>query len=160
MGPMSIIATTPRLKIRTWSSEDAPALLRLYSDPEVYRHIPHVQLRTLEEAEARIREMSGFHPTLWAVEENGRLIGLCGFPRGARELGFAFAPSTWGKGYATESARECLRWGEAQGMTRIIAKVREENAASRRVLERLGFADTGVRDGPWWVYESMRHSAA
>jgi RimJ/RimL family protein N-acetyltransferase len=153
MSLMSIVATTPRLNIRTWTQQDAPALLALYSDPEVIRYIPHVQLKDLAHAQAKIDEMSGFDPTLWAVEESGRLIGVCGFRQGEPELGFAFARDTWGKGYATEAARECLRWGTARGMQRVIAKVRQDNAASRRALERLGFVDTGDLDGAWCIYQ-------
>src|SRR5947207_3772808 len=122
MAPMSIIARTPRLTIRRWKPEDAPAVLALYSDPEVTKFIPHVHIATMDQAEEKIRMMEAFYPTLWAVEENGKVIGVCGFRQGEPELGFAFARATWGKGYATEAAAECLRWGTANGMPDVVAK--------------------------------------
>ena len=158
MARMSIIARTARLTIRTWTPGDAPALLAIYSDPDVTRFIPHVHLTTLEQAEQRIQDMSEYDPTLWAVEDTA-LVGVCGFRHGEAELGFAFARSAWGKGYAREAAEACLRIGERRGMRRIVAQTREANAASRRVLDRLGFVECG-RDGEWCIYERLTAKGA
>ena len=161
----AVILETERLVLRSWSPEDAPALLAIYSDPQVTRYIPHVQLRDLAAAEAKVREMTkleeekGF--TLWAVTFQNELVGVCGF-RQAGEIGFAFRPDTWGRGYAKEAAAACLRWAEERGLDRAVAWTRPANAASRRVLDRLGFRDTGEKspDGVWCIYERLRHSAA
>lgn len=49
--------------------------------------------------------------------------------------------SAWGKGYATEGAATLIRWGfSAWGVQRVTATTYQENLASRRVLEQLGFA--------------------
>jgi RimJ/RimL family protein N-acetyltransferase len=165
-GSMPVIAKTPRLLIRSWVPEDAPALLAIYSDPLVTEYIPHVHLKDLPAAEAKVREMTemetkhGF--TLWAVEEKTSLVGVCGFRAGEFELGFAFARSSWGKGFASEAAQACLRWGEEHGMLRAVAQTRPENVASRRVLDRLGFVDTGARspDGIWCIYERLTAAGA
>ena len=142
---MSIIET-PRLTLRSWKAEDAPALLRIYSDPAVTLHIPHVAMTQLAAAEAKVRQMQELEEkngcTLWAVEREGELIGVCGF-RDKWELGFAFARSAWGKGYAREAAQACLDWGRRNGMQRVIAITRPENLGSRALLEKLGFADAG-----------------
>ena len=66
-------------------------------------------------------------------------------------LGFALAPEAWGKGLATEAAEAMVDAGFA--LTRsieILASVRVENAASRRVLEKCGFAlaGAGPHDAP------------
>ena len=158
---MTIIASTPRLLLRTWRPDDAPALLALYSDPEVTRFIPHVRLETIEQAQAKVAQMGAQEITLWAVEREGELVGVCGF-RDRWELGFAFRRDSWGKGYAREAAEACLAWAEERGATRVIARTREGNLGSRRVLDRLGFADTGERsdDGAWWTWARSRHSAA
>jgi ribosomal-protein-alanine N-acetyltransferase len=145
MPRMSIIET-PRLVLRSWKAEDAPALLRIYSDPEVTRHIPHVSMTELVAAQAKVRQMQELEEkngcTLWAVLREGELIGVCGF-REKWELGFAFARGAWGKGYAREAAQACLDWGRQNGMERVIAVTRPENAGSRALLEKLGFADSG-----------------
>ena len=48
------------------------------------------------------------------------------------------------------------------GMRRALASVRPENVPSRRVLDSLGFADTGLRseDGVWCIYERSLTAAA
>jgi RimJ/RimL family protein N-acetyltransferase len=160
-----IIARTPRLVLRSWTPDDAPALLVIYSDSAVTEHIPHVYLKDLAAAEAKIREMQQLEAangcTLWAVDHGGELIGVCGF-RTPEELGFAFRRDTWGQGYAREAGAACLRWAEEHGVRRIVASTRSGNVASRRVLDRLGFADTGrtSADGVWIIYERLTAPAA
>ena len=56
------------------------------------------------------------------------------------------ARAHWGKGYATEAARACLRYGfERLGFEEIPASVDPRHLASRRVLEKLGFEYRGMR---------------
>ncbi|MCA1826537.1 MAG: GNAT family N-acetyltransferase [Myxococcales bacterium] len=161
---MSIISTS-RLVLRSWNPDDAAPLFAIYSDPEVTRHIPHVHLKDLDAARAKVREMMDLERkngcTLWAVMREEELIGVCGF-RTPDELGFAFRRDAWGNGYAQEAAIACIAWAARRGVRRILASVRPENAGSRRVLDRLGFTDTGKRseDGLWCIYERLTASAA
>ena len=61
------------------------------------------------------------------------------------EVGYHLARAFWGRGYATEAARACLRYGfEQLKLERIVAVVRPENVASRRVLEKSGLSYTGM----------------
>lgn len=71
--------------------------------------------------------------------EHVALIGpeLC--PAPASELGYRFAKPFWGKGYATEAGRALVDYGfDVLGLERINAIAQAENAASNRVLEKLG----------------------
>lgn len=160
--PVPIIATTGRLTLRSWTADDAPALLTIYSDPQVTEFIPHVHLRDLPAAEAKVREMQALEErngcTLWAVERGGELIGVCGF-RTPHELGFAFRRDVWGQGIAREAALACIQWAEGRGVGRLIASTRPGNAGSRRVLDRLGFHPAG-QNGEWLVYERLTASPA
>jgi len=162
---MPFIVKTPRLVLRSWSAEDAPALLALYSDPAVIEHIPHVRLRDLPQAEAKVREMQELEAkngcTLWAVELGGELIGVCGF-RTPEELGFAFRRDLWGRGYAREAAAACLRWAEERSVPLVMASTRPGNTSARKVLEKLGFADTGrtSEDGVWLIFERLTGASA
>ena len=57
----------------------------------------------------------------------------------------------WGRGYATESAGAMCRWALAQpGVTAVEAETAPDNAASIRVLAKLGFQPTGTlgEEGP------------
>jgi len=163
MRPMRI--ETPRLLLRSWTQEDAPSLLAIYSDAAVIEHIPHVRLRDLAAAEAKVREMQELEAangcTLWAVERGRELIGVCGF-RTRDELGFAFRSDVWGQGYAREAAAACLRWSGQQGVRRIVASTRASNSGARRVLDKLGFVDTGRAspDGVWLIYERLTAESA
>jgi RimJ/RimL family protein N-acetyltransferase len=92
---------------------------------------------------ARAQRAEGF--SSWGIieRESGSLIGDVGFgifePTGEIELGFTLARSSWGRGYATESASACLAAGLAELPTeRIIAVVDEANESSLRVAGRIG----------------------
>lgn len=56
------------------------------------------------------------------------------------ELGFLIAEDLWGQGYCTEACSSILGYcKEHFGIRRVFARAEEENAASVRVLEKLGF---------------------
>ena len=93
--------------------------------------------------------------------ETGKLVGgsdLCLSWSERREwtLGYILRRDRWGRGYATEAAREMLRFGfERMGAHRIIANCATANVASVRVLEKLGMTREGlrrqqVREGDGW----------
>lgn len=66
---------------------------------------------------------------------------------GEIELGFMVAPGLWSRGYATEAVRALIEALFAlTGAERVLANARAENSASRRVLEKCGFAyvDSGL----------------
>ena len=91
---------------------------------------------------------------LLAVElaENGEVIGYCGLADGARpgpgepELAFELLRRHWDRGYATEASHAVLGWARSSGHRRLWATVWDWNSASRRVLAKLGFAETGERE--------------
>jgi ribosomal-protein-alanine N-acetyltransferase len=77
------------------------------------------------------------------------------------EVGYAFGKDAWGRGYATEVARALVRWGfETLELERIVAVAYAENAASRRVMDKLGMRFEGVRYiyGTDSVYYSLTRS--
>jgi [ribosomal protein S5]-alanine N-acetyltransferase len=89
------------------------------------------------------------------------LVGFCGFARWEgmeeMELTYELLPELWGRGLATEAARACLRHAfEEVGLRRVIAGADAPNAASLRVIEKLGMEPTGninpfVPDAPYYV---------
>ena len=86
--------------------------------------------------------------TFWIVLD-GVVIGECGWygpPRddGAVEIGYGLAAPMRGRGHGTAAVRDLVAWvSEQPGVRRIVAGTLATNAASRRLLERLGFAVTG-----------------
>jgi RimJ/RimL family protein N-acetyltransferase len=78
--------------------------------------------------------------------QTDRLIGSIGLhTKGTQAmLGFCFSRSAWGQGYATEAARLLVDFGfRSLGVHRIWAESDPENAASLRVLEKLGMRREG-----------------
>src|SRR5262249_39131367 len=80
----------------------------------------------------------------------GLLIGSVSLRRHQRdrraELGYWLTADAWGQGIATEAAGALVDFGFADlGLARIYAQVLTDNTASRRVLEKLGMLDEGIR---------------
>ena len=62
------------------------------------------------------------------------------------EIGYFLKRSAWGHGYATEAASRVLQYAfEESPLTEVVATFEPRNAASRRVLEKLGFTNHGTR---------------
>lgn len=152
-----LILQTERLVLREFVEEDAEDFYVLGSDPEIVRYTqdPGGGFRDLDHA----REILISHPMAdyarhgfgrWAccLREDGALIGFAGlkYLEELREvdLGYRLIPEHWGRGLATEVCRPVLRYGfDTLGLDRIIALVHPDNAASIRVLEKLGMQRDG-----------------
>ncbi|HEX8069809.1 MAG TPA: GNAT family N-acetyltransferase [Pyrinomonadaceae bacterium] len=145
---------TARLRLRPFVAADLDDLARLCADPEVMRYIGLEAGRTLTRAETQyvLDTIITFWRThgygRWAVllKTTGRLIGLCGLRQldGEPELMYAFEQASWGQGLAAEAARASLRYGfEEVGLERIVAVTRHANAASQRVLVKIGMRYEG-----------------
>jgi ribosomal-protein-alanine N-acetyltransferase len=153
---LGVILETERLLLRTWTPEDAPAYFRVTSDPEVMRFIGGgVTDQTLEETGQRLVRLMGHQEKhgfgLWAVIEKstGELAGTCGLKHlddgPDIEVGYHLGRAFWGKGYATEAARACVRYAfEQLQLAQLLAVVNPANFASQRVLEKCGLSYTGM----------------
>ena len=147
-------------------------MLRVYGDPDVMR-FSLTGACTAEGSLERLRgqishqEQHGF--SKWGVCErvSGALIGDCGIQLLESgpdvELGFHLRRSVWGRGYATEAARACLDASFAGlGLDEVIAIVAPGNAASVRVLEKIGMQPAGRRDAlgrTWDLFTAVRYRA-
>jgi aminoglycoside 6'-N-acetyltransferase len=91
----------------------------------------------------------------YAVERRGSLVGDVGVcvaeNRMQAELGFTLAREYQGRGYATEAARCVLDRVFSAGIHRVSAECDARNAASARLLERLGFRREGLRRRHTWL---------
>ena len=154
---MNTILETERLILREWTPADVRAVYEMCSDPLVMRHIGDGRAwETLGRAELWMERVTGAYREhgygRYAVVEKatGRVVGSCGFgPPGGPlgiDFGYVYARAAWGRGYATEAGRACLRYGfERFGFEEVIADTDLENHASRRVLEKIGFEFRGLK---------------
>ena len=150
-----MVCETARLVLRRFTLDDVPALAAIHADTEVGQYIGGV--RTLAETHCRVTEFIRDYERIgfakWAVvlRSDGRLIGRCG-PQLMRvescdevEVGYTFAKSHWGCGYATEAASAALsHLFRAFGKTRLISLIEPPNMRSQRVAMRLGMTHGDV----------------
>jgi RimJ/RimL family protein N-acetyltransferase len=146
---------TLRLALHEITAHHANELYELDADPRVVRYIGTGQASTREQIDAvmkRLPRAYALYPGLgtWRAtrRDNGDFVGwfaLKYIPGTAEvEVGYRLRHAAWGRGFATEGARELVRYGfDDLGLYRIIGVTHPDNIASQRVLQKLGFADVG-----------------
>jgi RimJ/RimL family protein N-acetyltransferase len=144
---------TPRLTLSPVVEADAGFVLALLNDPGWIRHIGDRGVRSLEAAQAYIRDR--FSGGVWFVARDaaGERLGLCGLLQreglDSPDLGYAFLQRHGGQGYATEAAAAVLAHArQTLELPKIAAITQPQNAASRRVLEKIGFRFVDKRELP------------
>jgi ribosomal-protein-alanine N-acetyltransferase len=153
--------TTDRLLLREFSLGDAPAVLDILCREDVNQWLETDRLRSMEEAEVRIRGRMGLFMDgmgyRWAItrrEDPSVVIGSCGYfhiRRGTQtyETGFELHPDYWRQGIMTEAMQAIIQFSlgaeNPLPVHRMEALVYPENVACIRLLERLGFGREGVR---------------
>jgi RimJ/RimL family protein N-acetyltransferase len=156
---------TERLDLRPHLESDLEFFHATRSDPEVVRYL-YEEPATLEQSQQKLAarlEMRGLQaeddwlPAAIVERASGAVvgdIGMCWLSVEHRtgEVGFIVHPAHQGRGYATEAARALLGWGFRDfGLHRVIARTEARNAASARVLERLGMRLEGHFVENEWV---------
>lgn len=153
-GPEAeILLETDRLRLRRFTEADADALIELDSDPAVMRYLTGGRPTPPEVVRGEVlpRLLGGYdhHPGLgcWAAVDraDGRFLGwfLLRAPADGdgteAELGYRLRRVAWGRGLATEGSRALLRYAfDHLGLRRVWAQTMAVNAASRRVMEKVG----------------------
>lgn len=143
------IIETERLILRLQTTDDADFILELVNDPSWLRFIGDRGVRTVEDACEYIvnglctYEQFGFCFYLVERKEDQIPLGLCGLIKRESledvDIGYAFLPKYWGKGYAYEAASATLAYGiDTLGLNRIVAITTQDNYASARLLEKIG----------------------
>jgi len=154
--PVPIV--TPRLELRPFVDSDADSIIRLLSNSVATQFIGG---NVSAEASAKIVSRMGeaFRTRGWGTlavvpKDRPTCIGYCGVRPLALtadvEIAFALDPSYWNRGYGTEAARACIDASfTTLGLGSIVATVYPDNAASCRVLTKLGLAPDGRVFGIW-----------
>ena len=146
-----MITSSERLIIRHLALSDADFIVQQLTDPGFLRYIGDRGVRNAEDALRYLRDgpiesyaKNGFGLNAVVERESQRCIGLCGVLRRDTlpepDLGYAFLPEFLGQGFALEAARAVLAHARAElGLTAILAIVQPDNAASIKLLDKLGF---------------------
>lgn len=135
---------TDRLVLRQAVWEDLEAVHRLMSDPRVMRYWSRPEHETLEETchwLGFLVEQSADSRD-WLIVKDGAVIGKAGAWQ-LPEVGFLLHPDHWGQGLAFEAMVAVIAALEAEFAGIVLtAEVDPRNAASLRLLDRLGFRET------------------
>lgn len=148
---MNVTIRTDRLELRQFRDDDAGFILELLNEPEFRRFIGDKGVRSLDDARDYLQQgpiasyaEHGFGILRANCAMSGDALGMCGLVWRQEfddpDLGFAFLARHWSKGYASEAARTVLEYARVElGLRRVIAMADDDNRASVRVLEKLGF---------------------
>ncbi|MFN3863633.1 MAG: GNAT family N-acetyltransferase [Erythrobacter sp.] len=150
---------TERLILRPPTTDDLPWILAAMNTPAVMRHLGG--LRSPEAVAASLADdIDAFHSgghqrwTVWlrdGGEQDGVRVGRVGLfhlrapaappvLHGQREIGWTFAESHWGKGYASEAALAVMAHAfDGLALPVLWSQTSDSNAASTRMMQRLGF---------------------
>lgn len=150
-----VMIRTARLLLRRWREADVGPMARINADPEVMRWIGSGRVRDEEQTRAGIEaveqmwEAHGFGLFAMELRSSGELIGFTGLAvpdflpevLPAVEIGWRLGRPYWGRGLATEAATAAVQFGfEQRGLPRIISIAQVGNAASERIMVKLGMA--------------------
>ncbi len=136
---------TERLLLRRATWDDLEAAHRLLSDPRAMRYWSRPEHETLEETRHWLRFL--VEPAADSldllVEKDGEVIGKAGAWQ-LPEVGFLLHPDHWGQGLAFEAMAAVIAHVEAEfpALPALTAEADPRNAASLRLLDRLGFRET------------------
>ena len=143
------ILQTERIDLRELTPDDAHAVFELNADPEVLRFTGDVAFASLDDARRFLETYSDYRRNgfgRWAavLRESGAFLGWCGLKRDASgevDVGYRLLRAHWGRGYATEAARACVRHGfDVHALECIVGRAAEDNSASLRVLAKCGLS--------------------
>lgn len=136
-----------RIRLRDYAKADLTFMTEMWfdeengkylSDPakdyvdEIYQNA----LNTLEES------AYGYYLVIELTDTGERIGSACMFPDESRQvfdIGYCIHKSRWNQGYGSESVELLCKWLQENGATKVTAEVATENAASNRLLRKLGF---------------------
>lgn len=152
---MKVLFETERTLIRQIDPEDAIGMFSMDSNPNVHKFIGNSPLTSIEESRKVIdmirKQYDDFGIARWAMLDKYTedFMGWIGFKymteqvnkhQGHYDFGYRLKEEFWGKGYATEGSKGCLKYGiDKLKLENIFAMTHLDNLASRRVLEKNGF---------------------
>jgi ribosomal-protein-alanine N-acetyltransferase len=156
--------------LRQLAADDIQRLFEIFSDPEVMRYWSRGPFADLSEARALLGEIDkgwredAFYQWGVTLAATGELMGTTTLFRIDRdhrraEIGFALGSRWWGQGWGTATAARIATYAfQALGLHRLEADVDPRNAASLRVLERLGFRREGLLRARYHVAGEIQDS--
>jgi len=151
--PTDTTLETERLRLRPLETTDLEPLTLLRRDPAMMRYMGDGHVSDRAESESWLR----WHMDIWKIDgyslfaaelkPENRFVGWIGVTKPywfsemmpTPEIGWFVERAQWGRGLATEGAEAALRFAfDTVGIERVIGIYNAENAASGRVMEKIG----------------------
>jgi ribosomal-protein-alanine N-acetyltransferase len=139
---------TQRLILRSWNVDDTDRLWEILQEPGILEYFP--PMKPSREGVGRyinrhLGYWNDFHYGHWAVtlKDNNQVIGWCGLEflpeTNETEVAYLLCHSAWGRGIASEAAKEAVAYGmNTVKLDGIVGLTDPRNIASQRVLEKCG----------------------
>lgn len=150
------VLVTERLVLREWKDTDSPSLFKYASDPEVGSRAGWAPHKSEQESLEIIRNVFSVEG-MWAIElkETSEAIGCVGYLPAEYsnldiaidecEVGYWLARPYWNRGICTEALKAVMDYCfDVKGFTALWGDYFPSNPASRKVMEKCGFTDTGI----------------
>ena len=158
---MNYIFTSERLGFRAWQESDHKPFSELNASPAVMEYFPSIlsEAETMAMIDRINKHFENYGFGYWAVDEleTKNFIGFIGFgqPRFESfftpciEIGWRLSQQFWGKGYATEGAKACLKYGfEILALDKIYSFTATINQRSEGVMKKIGMEKIGEFNHP------------
>jgi [ribosomal protein S5]-alanine N-acetyltransferase len=144
---MQIMIKTKRLLLRRARADDAAEMHKILSSATAMRYWSSPPHRELAQTQAWIADMVAGAQNAsedFIIEIDGRVAGKVGAYR-LPEFGYILHHDFWGRGLATEAVRAFLRhvWQNRPDIAELSTDIDPRNSASVRLVEKLGFRETG-----------------
>ena len=147
------VIETEKIRLRKLREEDAPELLKYYSNEQVFRYLDWNGPETLERSYKVIEIWNQGYIDGWIIrfaiadKVTDKIIGtifLSEFQGKRAEIGYELSESYWRRGIMSEAIKEVLSLGfNKLGLVRVQAFVCEENIASKDLLKKFNFKEEG-----------------
>ena len=150
------ILSTERLGLREWKDIDIDPFAIMNKDEDVMKYFPKTLTysETLEMVKRIKSHFDKYNFGLYAIEEKAskQFIGFTGFSipqfdaffTPCVEIGWRFKKEFWGRGFATEAANACLKYGfETLSFDKIVSFTSVLNINSEKVMKRIGMTLIG-----------------
>ena len=146
---------TERLLLREISLDDAEDIFEIYSNEEVMKYFGKTTYKELSEAgkmaERCINAFKDKEGIRWGItyKNSDELIGSAGIWRIVKEhlrgeIGYDLKISQWNKGIMSEALKAIAEFGFSKmNLHTLEANIDPDNAASRKLLEKIGFIKEG-----------------
>jgi RimJ/RimL family protein N-acetyltransferase len=173
VGALPRVLRTERLVLHPPTLDDTDAIFALVSNPALPRYMTwaaHTERQqTVDFLQFQLDAAAANTGCAWTIEHAGHPVGHISLDSirwwiravrvDAAELGYWIAPALHGKGLMTEAGRAVMEFAFGPlGLHKVNVSCLDENVASRRVIEKLGFRACGRseddvwRDGRWHAH--------